>query len=70
MTKSFFVGFIMGATTVWVLKGSIVARIDARTRTIRARTAHRLRAAADAVEGGVAAGAPPADAPTRVARAS
>lgn len=69
MTKSFFVGFIMGATTVWALKDSIVVRVDARTRIIRARTAHRLRAAADAVEGGVV-GAPAADAPTRVARAS
>jgi hypothetical protein len=67
--KSFLVGLITGATTVWVLKDSIMARIDARIRTIRARTAHGLHAAADTIEGGLA-GAPPADTPPRIARAS
>lgn len=69
MMKSFLLGLITGATTVWVLKDSIAARIDARTRTIRARTAHGLHAAADAIGGGLA-GAPPADTPTRIVRAS
>jgi hypothetical protein len=67
--NSFLLGLITGATTVWWLKDSIVARIDTRTRPIRARAAHGLHAAADAIEGGLA-GAPPADTPTRIARVS
>jgi len=61
MTKSFLLGLITGATTVWVFKDAIATRIDARTRTIRARTAHALHAADDAIESGIA-GAPPANA--------
>jgi hypothetical protein len=69
MMKGFLFGLITGATTVWVLKDSIITRIDIRTRSVRARAAHRLHAAADAIEGGLA-GAPPADTPTRIARVS
>jgi hypothetical protein len=54
MIKSFLVGLIAGATASLVLKESIAARIDNRTRTIRAKTADRLRAAADAIEEGPA----------------
>lgn len=67
--KSFLLGLMTGATTAWVLKDFLATRIDARTRAVRARAAQGLRAAADAIEGGLA-GAPPADTPTRIARAS
>jgi hypothetical protein len=50
MIKSFLVGLIAGATASLVFKESIAARIDDRTRAIRAKTADRLRAAADAME--------------------
>jgi hypothetical protein len=50
MIKSFLVGLIAGATASLVFKESIAARIDDRTRGIRAKTADRLRAAADAIE--------------------
>lgn len=69
MMKYFLLGLITGATTVWVLKDSIATLIEARTGTIRARIAHRLHAAADAIAGEIA-GAPPADTPARIARAS
>jgi hypothetical protein len=69
MTKSFLLGLITGATTIWVLKDSIATGIDARTHTIRARAAHGLHVVAEAIEGGVA-GKPPADPPTRIARVS
>jgi hypothetical protein len=54
MIKSFLVGLIAGAAASLVFKESIAARIDSRTRTIRAKTADRLRAAADAIEEGSA----------------
>lgn len=67
--KSFLLGLMTGATTVWVLKDFLTTLIDARTRAVRARAAHGLHAVADAIEGGLA-GAPPADTPTPIARAS
>jgi hypothetical protein len=50
MIKSFLVGLIAGATASLVFKESIAGRIDNRTRAIRAKTANRLRAAADVIE--------------------
>jgi hypothetical protein len=50
MLKSFMVGLIVGSTAAWMLKAPIAARIERRTRTFRARTAQRLRAAADTIE--------------------
>lgn len=69
MMKSFVFGVITGATAAWVLKDSIATRVDARTRMLRARAAHRLHAAADAIETGMA-GASRADAPRQITRAS
>jgi len=69
MIKPFVLGLITGATATWVLRDSLAGRIDSRTRTIRAATAHRLRATADAIERGVASGGA-ADTPARIARAS
>lgn len=68
-TKGFLFGVITGAVIVWWLRDSIARSIDARTRTIRARAAHGLQSAADALETGLA-GAPVPDQPPRIGRAS
>jgi hypothetical protein len=67
MIKSFLVGLIAGATASLVFKESIAARIDTRTRAIRAKTAHGLRTAADVIEDG-AAESPGPDKPSSHAR--
>lgn len=67
--KGFFVGLITGAVVVYWFRDWIAARIDARTETVRARAAHGLHAAADAIEGGITGAAATAG-PTRIARTS
>jgi hypothetical protein len=58
MMKSFLVGLITGAAAVWMFRNPIAARIDRRTRPLRARAAHRLHAVADSIDGGAAPTSP------------
>ncbi|HET9492048.1 MAG TPA: hypothetical protein VFR64_20145 [Methylomirabilota bacterium] len=67
--KGFLVGLITGAVVAYWFRDWIAARIDARTETVRSRTAHRLHAAADAIEKGIA-GAEATATPTRIVRSS
>lgn len=68
MIKGFLYGVLVGAGAVWVLRDSIATGIDARTQAVRARTAEKLRAAADAIEGGLTGAAD--DTRPRIARIS